>query len=110
MIEAHMVISCDAEVREVRLGRRGNDSMYTKNTNVHMFVEPPDWLYGGIHTPVWMLPAAAGGSPVRAASITGTLLSSQPAELQHPSFFSFPEWRDKLIIICQLSLALVNIW
>ena len=106
-----MVISCDAEVREVRLGRRGNDSMYTKNTNVHMFVEPPDWLYGGIHTPVWMLPAAAGGSPVRAASITGTLLSSQPAELQHPSFkFSFPEWRDKLIIICQLSLALVNIW
>ena len=85
-------------------------NVFLQSPNVHnIFLQIGKFIFG--HQPVWILPAAAaGGSPVRAASITGTLLSSQPAELQHPSFFSFPEWRDKLIIICQLSLALVNIW
>ena len=47
-----MVISCDAEVRvRSRMGRRGNGSMYTKKTEVHMFVHKPDWLYEGIRTP-----------------------------------------------------------
>ena len=86
-------------------------NVFLQSPNVHnVFLQIGKHIFG--HQPVWILPAAAaaGGSPVRAASITSTLLSSQPAELQHPSFFSFPEWRDKLIIICQLSLALVNIW
>ena len=42
------------------MGRRGNGSMYTKKTEVHMFVHKPDWLYEGIRTPFassWRLKA-----------------------------------------------------
>ena len=90
-------LRCRGQV-EVRMGRRGNDSMYTKKRRVHIFVHHPD-LYGGI--------LLAG----RGCRLTSGKMYFSLAGLQHLFLASRS---GELLMKCQLTLASVdakkNVW